>query len=133
MLQVPSNEPSKLFAFLNPLATSVWSFMFLAYMAVSFSMFFLARFSPYEWRPHTENNYQESRFTISNCFWFVAGVSLKQDAGITPKVLSRRITMEGSKYHICKNHFIYTFLSEFFKCIFIVINDYYTTIYNLIT
>lgn len=91
LFKVPSNEPSKLFAFLNPLATSVWSFMFLAYMAVSFSLFFLARFSPYEWRPHTEENYREGRFTISNCFWFVAGVSLKQDAGITPKATSARI------------------------------------------
>lgn len=80
-----------MFAFLNPLATSVWSFMFVAYTAVSLSMFFLARFSPYEWRPHTEDDCRESRFTISNCFWFVAGVSLKQDAGITPKVKKNRI------------------------------------------
>ncbi|XP_050440989.1 glutamate receptor ionotropic, kainate 2-like [Adelges cooleyi] len=91
LFKVPSNEPSKLFAFLNPLATSVWTFMLVAYLAVSLSMFFLGRFSPYEWRPHTEEKHRQNRFTISNCFWFVAGVSLKQDAGITPKATSARI------------------------------------------
>ncbi|XP_050521197.1 glutamate receptor ionotropic, kainate 2-like isoform X3 [Daktulosphaira vitifoliae] len=91
LFKIPTNEPSKLFAFLNPLANSVWGFMVLAYLVVSLSMFFLARFSPYEWRPHSEEIHQEKRFTLSNCFWFVAGVSLRKDTGIMPKATSARI------------------------------------------
>ena len=56
--------------------------MLAAYILVSFTLFVMARFSPYEWNnPHpcdTENDVMENQFSISNSFWFITGTFLRQ-------------------------------------------------------
>lgn len=56
--------------------------MLTAYILVSFTLFVMARFSPYEWNnPHpcdTENDVMENQFSISNSFWFITGTFLRQ-------------------------------------------------------
>ena len=48
----------------------------------SFTLFVMARFSPYEWNnPHPcdpDNELMENQFSISNSFWFITGTFLRQ-------------------------------------------------------
>ena len=78
---------------MNPLAVEIWLYVLAAYMLVSFTLFVMARFSPYEWNnPHPclgETDVVENQFTISNSFWFITGTFLRQGSGLNPKVLRR--------------------------------------------
>nr|QGW50281.1 gustatory receptor 26 [Chouioia cunea] len=80
---------------MNPLAVEIWLYVLAAYMLVSFTLFVMARFSPYEWNnPHPclgETNVVENQFTISNSFWFITGTFLRQGSGLNPKATSTRI------------------------------------------
>ena len=66
-----------------------------AYILVSFTLFVMARFSPYEWNnPHPceqDNDVMENQFSISNSFWFITGTFLRQGSGLNPKAASTRI------------------------------------------
>lgn len=89
-LQIPTSQPTRLFSFMNPLAVEIWLYVLAAYMLVSFTMFVMARFSPYEWNnPHPCNNESdvvENQFTLNNSFWFITGTLLRQGSGLNPKV-----------------------------------------------
>ena len=56
--------------------------MLAAYVLVSFTLFVMARFSPYEWNnPHpcvVDNDVMENQFSINNSFWFITGTFLRQ-------------------------------------------------------
>lgn len=96
--QIPSSQPTRLFSFMNPLAVEIWLYVMAAYVLVSFTMFVMARFSPYEWNnPHpcnVESDVVENQFSVSNSFWFITGTLLRQGSGLNPKV-SRLITNTG--------------------------------------
>ena len=70
-------------------------YVLAAYVLVSFTLFVMARFSPYEWNnPHpcvTENDVMENQFSVSNSFWFITGTFLRQGSGLNPKAASTRI------------------------------------------
>ncbi|XP_031780327.1 glutamate receptor ionotropic, kainate 2 isoform X2 [Nasonia vitripennis] len=95
LFKVPSSQPTRLFSFMNPLAVEIWLYVLAAYMLVSFTLFVMARFSPYEWNnPHPcmgETDLVENQFTISNSFWFITGTFLRQGSGLNPKATSTRI------------------------------------------
>jgi hypothetical protein len=56
--------------------------MIAAYLCVSFMLFVIARFSPYEWcNPHPCNpdtDEVENQFTIMNSLWFTIGSLMQQ-------------------------------------------------------
>lgn len=91
-LQVPTSQPTRLFSFMNPLAVEIWLYVLAAYMLVSFTLFVMARFSPYEWNNphpcHQESDIVENQFSVSNSFWFITGTFLRQGSGLNPKVCS---------------------------------------------
>ncbi|KYQ56876.1 Glutamate receptor, ionotropic kainate 2, partial [Trachymyrmex zeteki] len=91
LFKVPSSQPTRLFSFMNPLAVEIWLYVLAAYMLVSFTLFVMARFSPYEWNnPHpclAESDVVENQFTVSNSFWFITGTFLRQGSGLNPKGL----------------------------------------------
>ncbi|XP_044011016.1 glutamate receptor ionotropic, kainate 2 isoform X2 [Aphidius gifuensis] len=93
LFKVPSSQPTRLFSFMNPLAVEIWLYVLAAYILVSFTLFVMARFSPYEWNnPHpclAESDVVENQFSVSNSFWFITGTFLRQGSGLNPKV-SRR-------------------------------------------
>ena len=78
----PKNLTPSLFSFLSPLSLEIWVYMLVAYVAVSFVLFVVARFSPYEWvNPHPCNPDYESvhnQFSLSNSFWFTIGSLMQQ-------------------------------------------------------
>ncbi|KAK2582725.1 hypothetical protein KPH14_004995 [Odynerus spinipes] len=94
LFKVPSSQPTRLFSFMNPLAVEIWLYVLAAYMLVSFTLFVMARFSPYEWNnPHpclADSDVVENQFSVSNSFWFITGTFLRQGSGLNPKV-SRRM------------------------------------------
>lgn len=97
----PKKNTPNLFSFLSPLSIEIWLYMLAAYLSnfilkflqlksadigqilvVSFMLFVLARFSPYEWQnPHPCN--QDSgvvvnQFTVLNSLWFTIGSLMQQ-------------------------------------------------------
>ncbi|KAJ8934290.1 hypothetical protein NQ314_013477 [Rhamnusium bicolor] len=90
MYIVPTSQPTRLFSFMNPLAVEIWLYVLAAYMLVSFTLFVMARFSPYEWNNphpcHQESDIVENQFSVSNSFWFITGTFLRQGSGLNPKV-----------------------------------------------
>ncbi|XP_073985740.1 glutamate receptor ionotropic, kainate 2 isoform X2 [Rhodnius prolixus] len=95
LFKVPSSQPTRLFSFMNPLAVEIWLYVLAAYLLVSFTLFVMARFSPYEWNnPHPcspEAHIVENQFSVSNSFWFITGTFLRQGSGLNPKATSTRI------------------------------------------
>ncbi|XP_059153989.1 glutamate receptor ionotropic, kainate 2-like [Physella acuta] len=95
LFKVPRKEKPGLFSFLNPLAIEIWLYVIGAYLIVSFTIFTLARFSPYEWyNPHPCNpNTDEvlNTFNLSNSFWFTVGTLMQQGSDINPRAVSTRI------------------------------------------
>ncbi|XP_075215419.1 glutamate receptor ionotropic, kainate 2 [Lycorma delicatula] len=89
LFKVPTSQPTRLFSFMNPLAVEIWLYVLAAYLLVSFTLFVMARFSPYEWNnPHpclAESDVVENQFSVSNSFWFITGTFLRQGSGLNPK------------------------------------------------
>ncbi|XP_064613530.1 glutamate receptor ionotropic, kainate 2-like isoform X2 [Liolophura sinensis] len=95
LFKVPKREKPGLFSFLNPLAIEIWLYVIAAYLMVSFVIFILARFSPYEWyNPHpcnADTDTVENAFSLSNSFWFTVGTLMQQGSDINPRAVSTRI------------------------------------------
>ena len=108
-VQIPTSQPTRLFSFMNPLAVEIWLYVMAAYILVSFTLFVMARFSPYEWNSpsschhggggsggggsgvvngsiNDDTDVVENQFSISNSFWFITGTFLRQGSGLNPKV-----------------------------------------------
>ncbi|EDW83543.2 uncharacterized protein Dwil_GK13656 [Drosophila willistoni] len=104
LFKVPTSQPTRLFSFMNPLAIEIWLYVLAAYILVSFALFVMARFSPYEWKnPHPcykETDIVVNQFTISNSFWFITGTFLRQGSGLNPKATSTRI-VGGCWFFFC--------------------------------
>ncbi|XP_043863079.1 uncharacterized protein LOC6585822 isoform X8 [Drosophila mojavensis] len=96
LFKVPTSQPTRLFSFMNPLAIEIWLYVLAAYILVSFALFVMARFSPYEWKnPHPcyrDTDIVENQFSISNSFWFITGTFLRQGSGLNPKISDRAQT-----------------------------------------
>lgn len=98
-MQMPSNRPTRLLLFMHPLAMETWFYVFAAYILVSFGLFVMARFSPYEWhRPSHPSclnlsDIVENQFSLSNSFWFITGTFLLRRSGLNPQV--SRITNDS--------------------------------------
>ncbi|XP_059056605.1 glutamate receptor ionotropic, kainate 2 [Achroia grisella] len=96
LFKVPTSQPTRLFSFLNPLAIEIWLYVLAAYVLVSFTLFVMARFSPYEWSSSThvcghETKLLTNQFSVCNSFWFITGTFLRQGSGLNPKATSTRI------------------------------------------
>ncbi|RXG61714.1 Glutamate receptor ionotropic, kainate 2 [Armadillidium vulgare] len=91
----PRKMAPSLFSFLSPLSLEVWIYMMAAYVGVSFLMYILARFTPYEWQnPHPcdpEPDTLENQFTILNCLWFAIGSLMQQGCDFLPQAMSTRM------------------------------------------
>lgn len=91
----PQKKTPNLFSFLSPLSIDIWLYMIAAYLVVSFMLFVLARFSPYEWQnPHPcnqESGIMENQFTLLNSLWFTIGSLMQQGTDLNPKSPSTRL------------------------------------------
>lgn len=96
---------------MDPLGLDIWMLVVAAFSLACFTLFALARFSPYEWRNprpwRPRPDYLVNQFSLANSFWFITGTLLRQGSGVNPKVVHfhTRIPVFSS----------YLFLS---KCVF---------------
>lgn len=71
----------------------VWGYVLAAYILVSFVLFVVARFSPYEWyNPHPCNSNSdvvENQFNILNSLWFTIGSLMQQGEGVCAGITLR--------------------------------------------
>ncbi|EPB72255.1 Ligand-gated ion channel [Ancylostoma ceylanicum] len=92
------SEKSSLFTFLEPLSLPVWVSLIGAYLSVSFTMYLLARFSPYEWydiekideRDRSIEN-QKNQFSVLNSLWFAVGSLMQQGSDVIPRAAATRV------------------------------------------
>uniref|UniRef100_A0A158QGX0 Glutamate receptor ionotropic, kainate 2 n=1 Tax=Rodentolepis nana TaxID=102285 RepID=A0A158QGX0_RODNA len=78
----PEEKKPDLFSFLRPLSPAVWGYVVIAYVGVSVALFFVARFSPYEWsNPHPcniDSPLLKNNFNMLNSLWFTIGSLMQQ-------------------------------------------------------
>ena len=78
----PQKKTPNLFSFLSPLSIDIWLYMIAAYLVVSFMLFVLARFSPYEWQnPYPckpDSGILVNQFSLLNSMWFTIGSLMQQ-------------------------------------------------------
>ncbi|XP_044270331.1 glutamate receptor ionotropic, kainate 2-like isoform X5 [Tribolium madens] len=94
LFKVPTDKESAFFSFLNPLGFDIWIFVGGAFFMSSFTLFTLARFTPYEWvypQPRKRTTYLVNQLNMSNSFWFATGTLLRQPSGVNPQATSTRI------------------------------------------
>ncbi|KAL5960897.1 Glutamate receptor ionotropic kainate 2 [Taenia solium] len=91
----PEEKEPDLLSFLRPLSPAVWGYVLIAYVGVSMALFFVARFSPYEWtNPHpcnVDSQLLKNNFNMLNSLWFTIGSLMQQGRCILPRATSTRI------------------------------------------
>ncbi|KAL5108133.1 Glutamate receptor ionotropic kainate 2 [Taenia crassiceps] len=91
----PEEKKPDLLSFLRPLSPAVWGYVLIAYVGVSMALFFVARFSPYEWtNPHpcnVDSQLLKNNFNMLNSLWFTIGSLMQQGSDILPRATSTRI------------------------------------------
>lgn len=119
MIKKPVKQTPGVFSFMNPLSQEIWVSVIFSYIGVSIVLFFVSRFSPYEWRliqysdainihPDQIPNQQQQQlpgvapnyasptvivndFSILNSFWFSLAAFMQQGCDISPRSISGRI------------------------------------------
>ena len=88
-------DPPGLFSFMSPLALEVWFYLVTSFLGVTLFLFFVARFSPYEWHNEhpciKEPTELKNNFSMKNTLWFTIGCLMQQGCDIMPRSLSTRI------------------------------------------
>ncbi|EDW50731.1 GM14793 [Drosophila sechellia] len=117
MIKKPVKQTPGVFSFLNPLSQEIWISVILSYVGVSFVLYFVTRFPPYEWRivrrPQADSTAQQppgiiggatlsepqvhvppvppNEFTMLNSFWYSLAAFMQQGCDITPPSIAGRI------------------------------------------
>ncbi|XP_067614580.1 glutamate receptor ionotropic, kainate 2-like [Eurosta solidaginis] len=80
---------------MNPLAYDVWLYVLAAYFLVSFTIYFVAKFSHIGWRGKYPCDMKKinitNQFSLSNSFWFTISTLMQQGSDINPQSISTRI------------------------------------------
>ncbi|XP_072308614.1 probable glutamate receptor [Eucyclogobius newberryi] len=87
LLRRDRSQTQDSFTFLTPFSTQTWICLLVAYLGTAACMFLIARLSPCEWAPQSE----QSVFSIVHSLWYTAGGLTLQGAGPHPKSLSGRV------------------------------------------
>lgn len=95
LFKLPSSMPTRLFAFMSPLDVDIWFYIVAAYIAVSGSLFVVARLTPMEWVSArscgSDSEMLENQFTCPNAYWFNIVTLMHQGVDINPRAFSTRI------------------------------------------
>uniref|UniRef100_K1PDJ4 Glutamate receptor 1 n=1 Tax=Magallana gigas TaxID=29159 RepID=K1PDJ4_MAGGI len=93
MIKKPDKQKPGVFSFMEPLDSMVWVCVSLAFTGVSLVLFFIGRWSPFEWRAEASRKEISvtNAFTLSNTLWFSLGALMQQGSDIFPRSISGRI------------------------------------------
>jgi len=89
MIKKPDKEKPGVFSFMYPLSNLVWLCVMVAFISVSLVLFFVGRWSPYEWgdidpKLGTPTNH----FSLLNTLWFSLGALMQQGSDTFPRLVS---------------------------------------------
>lgn len=105
MIKKPDRQKPGVFSFMEPLDSLVWLCIAVGFLAVSFVLFFVGRFSPYEWKVSQTGDKDPTAtnaFTISNTLWFSLGALMQQGSDISPRFVPTALAGEKKNaYHPC--------------------------------
>ncbi|CAL1544184.1 unnamed protein product, partial [Lymnaea stagnalis] len=93
MIKKPDKTKPGVFSFMDPLDTRVWLCIAIGFLAVSGVLYFVGRFSPYEWNVSEDSTERTATtvFSISNTLWFSLGALMQQGSDISPRSFSGRV------------------------------------------
>ncbi|GFO45439.1 glutamate receptor [Plakobranchus ocellatus] len=93
MIRRPEKQKPGLFSFMEPFSVSLWVSILLAYIIISFTVFIVSRFSPYQpkSRRRRYNDDFKHNFTLCNSFWFAMGALMMQGSVLCPRSIAGRI------------------------------------------
>ena len=88
MIKKPDKEKPGVFSFMYPLSNEVWFCVMVAFVAVSFVLFLVGRWSPYEWTDvDIKGGSPHNNFSLYNTFWFSLGALMQQGSDTFPRLV----------------------------------------------
>lgn len=88
MIKKPDKEKPGVFSFMYPLSNQVWLCVMVAFVAVSLVLFFVGRWSPYEWTElDPKGGSPINNFNLLNTFWFSLGALMQQGSDTFPRLV----------------------------------------------
>jgi hypothetical protein len=111
MIKKPDKEKPGVFSFMYPLSNSVWLCVMVAFVAVSLVLFFVGRWSPYEWGDlDPKGGLPINNFNLLNTFWFSLGALMQQGSDTFPRLVrvleyKIRYNKETNDY-VCNEHIV---------------------------
>lgn len=88
MIKKPEREKPGVFSFMDPLSPAVWGCIIAGFFAVSFILYMVGRFSPYEWQKEGNGDVTlapSDTFSFVNTLWFSLGALMQQGPDIFPR------------------------------------------------
>lgn len=86
MIKKPEKERPWVFSFMQPLSFQVWGCIMCGFFAVSFILYMVGRFSPFEWRNgDNEEKAPSDTFSFGNNIWYTLGALLQQGPDEFPR------------------------------------------------
>ena len=86
MIYKPEKRKPGMFSFKEPLHKNVWLCIAVGFLTTSVILFFIGRFSPFEWTQNSEEG-PSSEFSMSNSLWSSLGALMQQGSDISPRLL----------------------------------------------
>ena len=85
----PTTKETSLWAFLLPFSTLVWIYLLGAFAGISLILFYIGRFTPYEWsNPNPCIHHEpvlENACNMRNSFWCTIGSLMQQGSDVAPR------------------------------------------------
>ncbi|CAF4044374.1 unnamed protein product [Rotaria sordida] len=92
MISKPEKEKPGVFSFMDPLAKEIWICVIVSYLFVSGILFFISRFSPYEWYYENESDLiPRNKFSLHNALFFSFAAFMHQGVDLLPRSISGRV------------------------------------------
>ncbi|CAF0824550.1 unnamed protein product [Didymodactylos carnosus] len=99
MIGKPEKQKPGVFSFMAPLSKEIWICVILSYVFVSGILFFVSRFSSYEWYFENENDIvPQNKFTIHNSLFFSFAAFMHQGVDLLPRSISGRVVTSAWWY-----------------------------------
>jgi hypothetical protein len=89
MIRKPEKQKPGVFSFMDPLSKEIWICVIISYLLVSGILFFVSRFSSYEWYfEHESDFHPQNKFTIHNSLFFSFAAFMHQGVDLLPRSIS---------------------------------------------
>ena len=88
MIKKPEKSKPGVLSFMEPLSYRVWGCIACGFFAVSFILYMVGRFSPYEWQEEGSTTAPSDVFSFVNTLWFSLGALMQQGPDIFPRFVN---------------------------------------------